>query len=87
MPRHHPCAHVNCIKLLPLRSSRHSGGVLCIFHREELRDSVSSMFKCWFKDDYLIGFSPADSTPTGEDKFKGVVDEGKVDGEEEVSER
>jgi hypothetical protein len=87
MPRHHPCAHINCIKVLPLRSIRHSGGVLCIFHREELRDSVSHMFKCWFKDDTLIGFSPADYTPLGEGDSRSAVGEEEQGNEEEVSKR
>lgn len=86
MPKHHPCARITCIKVLVVRSSKHSGGVLCIFHREELRDSVERMFKCWFKADGLIGFSPADYTPTGEGKCRGIVGE-QEEIDEEVSER
>jgi hypothetical protein len=66
---------------------KNSGGVLCIFHREELHDSVERMFRCWFNEHYLIGFSPADCTPTDEEKRRGVVGEGEESDKEEISER
>jgi hypothetical protein len=71
-----------------MRSSKHSGGVLCTFHNEELRDSVSLMFKSWFRDDGLIGFTPVDFSPSDEGDYKSVVaeEDGDGDGEGEISE-
>jgi hypothetical protein len=70
-----------------MRSPKHSGGVLCIFHNEELRDSVSFMFKSWFRDDCPIGFTPVDFSPTDEGDYKSVVGQENGDGEDEISER
>jgi hypothetical protein len=45
------------------------------------------MFRCWFKDNGLVGFTPVDFSPTDEGNYRGVVGDGEGDGEDEISER